>query len=98
MTARDIEIAEAELTDNISEKDESTKDGNAGGVRGDLAIPRDLQQKEIADTRTRQALLAKGRRNSTIRMMKRVTRTCTTATIRAKQCTKESRLAMVLSS
>jgi hypothetical protein len=46
----DIEIAKAELTDIISEKDDSKKNGNAGGVRGDLPIPRGLQQKKIADS------------------------------------------------
>lgn len=62
MTARDIEIAETELTDIISEKDESTKDGNAGGVRGDLAIPRGLQQKEVADTGTKTSSVARKRK------------------------------------
>lgn len=57
MTARDIEIAEAELTDIIFEKD-----GNAGGVRGDLAIPRGLQQKETVDTGIKTGSVARKRR------------------------------------
>lgn len=59
MTAHDIE---AKLTDIISEGDESKKDGNAGGVRGDLAIPRGLQQKEIADTGTKTGNVARKRK------------------------------------
>ena len=50
MTAQDITISKAELADIITEKDDSKKDGNAGGVRGDLPIPRGLQQKKIADS------------------------------------------------
>lgn len=53
MTARDIEPAEAELTNIISEKDDSKRDRNAGGVRGDLPIPEGLQQKKVADSVTR---------------------------------------------
>src|SRR5271155_5385911 len=59
MTAHDIE---AKLTDIISEGDESKKDGNAGGVRGDLAIPRGLQQKEIVDTGTKIGSVARKRK------------------------------------
>jgi hypothetical protein len=91
--AHDIEIAKAELTDIISEKDDSKKNGNAGDVRR-LAHPKGSPTKE----RSRTVLLAKGRQNSTIRMMKGMTRTCMIATTRAKKCIRESRLAMVLSS
>jgi hypothetical protein len=55
MTTCDIEIAEAELTDNIPEKDDS-KDGNAGGVRGDLPILKEPPAKRRAGI----VLLAKG--------------------------------------
>lgn len=53
MTARDIEIAQAELTDIISEKDDLKKDGNAGGARGGLPISGGLQRKKTADSITR---------------------------------------------
>lgn len=49
MTAQDITISKAELADIITEKDDSKKGRNAGGFRGDLPIPRGLQQRKIVD-------------------------------------------------